>query len=63
MTERKPLVNDSGISKELPVGDTIPNDAIPLKTVNGNSLYGTGDITVTGGAGSETTSPFFLMGA
>lgn len=36
-----------------------------LKTINGNSLLGTGDITITGGAGGSSgfEQTFLLMGA
>ena len=67
MTTRKALVLINGQVKELPNGDSLVGagasgvdsinglqGVVTLKTVNGNALTGTGDITITGGTGSST---------
>jgi hypothetical protein len=61
MAERKPLVQINGQVRELPAGDSLPAPA--LKTVNGQSLHGEGDLDISGGGTAEAISPFLLMGA
>ena len=63
MAIRKPLVQVGGEVQELPAGDTIAPDALELKTVDGQSIQGTGNITISGGTATDTMSPFLLMGA
>lgn len=46
--------------KAVELGNNIkenPSEYIPLKTINGNSIYGTGDIVIEGGGGGGSYMP------
>ena len=56
MATRRPLVMIDGVRQQLP--DT---DRLPLKTINGNELTGTGDITVSSSIiSSQLSQPLTL---
>lgn len=61
MAEKKPLVQSNGIVTELQSGDTLPNSSLPLKTINNNSLYGTGNISISGGGGTNYLADYGLI--
>ena len=70
MTARNPLVLVGGALVELPAADTLNGYQVVLvsgtniKTVNGVSILGSGDLVVSGGTGTVSNlKPFFWQGS